>query len=295
MPLPFPVQPVFTPPVAGQQITSGTTGSTYRIESLIGQGHFGMVYSGTDDWRNDLAIKVFKPRDLPYETIRQDAVTEYQKLVTLRHPNITHVFDAFEYQHTFYIVTERCLRPLSDFISGKDFNGNIWLLPIARCVLQAIHFIHVEGYVHQDLHLENVFAHWVKDEMLPDREGAFAFKVGDLGLTKLLPDIDAQNTFLADWMLAPEAMDVLEYGPLDRRMDIYHCGLLFLQVLSGTRLSFSKEEVLSGIPRERALALPAPYNFALEKALRRHAQFRTQSAMEFWRDLNSPVVNQMNN
>src|SRR5713226_3668764 len=40
-------------------------------------------------------------------------------------------------------------------------------------------------------------------------------------------------------------------------------------------------------PQERAIQLPAPFNFALEKALRRHVANRTQSAMERWRDLNS--------
>jgi hypothetical protein len=38
-----------------------------------------------------------------------------------------------------------------------------------------------------------------------------------------------------------------------------------------------------------ALALPQPYRFALEKALRRHAVFRTGSAEEMWKDLHSPV------
>jgi len=34
-----------------------------------------------------------------------------------------------------------------------------------------------------------------------------------------------------------------------------------------------------------ALGLEAPYNIALEKALRRHVTYRTANAMEFWRDL----------
>src|SRR6185437_4504928 len=36
------------------------------------------------------------------------------------------------------------------------------------------------------------------------------------------------------------------------------------------------------------MQLPAPFGFALEKALRRHVSYRTASAMELWRDLNSP-------
>src|SRR6185312_979551 len=79
-----------------------------------------------------------------------------------------------------------------------------------------------------------------------------------------------------------------EFGPMDHRIDIYHCGLLFLHLLNGQELRFTNEEILAGRPRELALQLPPPYNFALEKALRRHVAFRTENAMELWRDLNSP-------
>ena len=75
---------------------------------------------------------------------------------------------------------------------------------------------------------------------------------------------------------------------MDMRLDIYHCGLLFLQLLHGSEMTFTHDEIIAGKPRELALQLPAPYNFALEKALRRHVPARTANAMELWRDLNSP-------
>jgi serine/threonine protein kinase len=106
-------------------------------------------------------------------------------------------------------------------------------------------------------------------------------------VAKLFTEIDATNT-RALWMLPPEAMDSSEFGPLDHRIDIYHCGLLFLHLLNGRELRFTAEEIKAGQPRELALQLPPPYNFALEKALRRHVAHRTENAMELWRDLNSP-------
>jgi len=45
----------------------------------------------------------------------------------------------------------------------------------------------------------------------------------------------------------------------------------------------------SGVPRSLALTMPSPFNFALEKALRRHVLYRTANAMELWRDLNGPM------
>jgi hypothetical protein len=99
--------------------------------------------------------------------------------------------------------------------------------------------------------------------------------------------MDINNTFIAEWMRPPEAINCQEFGPLDHRIDIYHCGLLMLQVLTGKELSLTREEILAGAPRDLAIKMPQPFNFALEKALRRHVPYRTASAMELWRDLNT--------
>jgi hypothetical protein len=113
--------------------------------------------------------------------------------------------------------------------------------------------------------------------------------LGDLGVSKLFTELDALNT-LNDSIRPPEAIEESEYGPIDHRIDIYQTGLLLLQFAVSHEISFTKDQVLSGAPRELALTLPAPLNFALEKALRRHVKFRTADAMEFWRDLNSGVA-----
>jgi serine/threonine-protein kinase len=283
---PTPPDKVVIPPQPGEVITSLLTGNTYTMGEQIGEGNFGVVFSCIDVWGNDLAAKVLKPI-APYEKLRASAVAEMQKLFVLRHPNITYVFDAFEFRDTFYIITERCYCPLSQLLNWADFNGPGWVMPIARCLLQAVHYIHLNQYVHQDIHPGNVFAAFAKDEMDPTEPGAIQFKVGDLGVAKLFGDLNPTNT-RALWMLPPEAFEPAEFGPLDYRIDIYHVGLLLLQLANSREVQFSKEEILAGRPREMALALPPPYNFALEKALRRHVAFRTASAMELWRDLHTP-------
>jgi hypothetical protein len=100
--------------------------------------------------------------------------------------------------------------------------------------------------------------------------------------------MDAQNTVVADWIRAPEVIDVGQFGPLDHRMDIYHAGLLLLQVAVGKPLRFSREDVLAGSPRQLAELLPPPAGPAIAHALRRHAAARYSTAMEFWRALNPP-------
>lgn len=286
--------PQFTPPVAGMVVTSLMTGNTYTIGRVLGEGAFGTVYEATDVWLNELAVKVLKPRGT-YEQIQQAAASEFQKLLQLRHSHVTHVVDAFEFQHTFYIVTERCVAPLSDLFRIEQLNGPVWVRPVARCLLQAVHFLHLAGYVHQDIHFGNVFMQFHRDEMGGDNSNptSMTFKLADLGIAKLFTDIDAQNTLLNGSMLPPEFLDAAQFGQLGHQVDIYHCGLLFLQLCFGRSLSFSNEEILAGVPRQMAEQLPAPYNTALSKALRRHVPQRTQSALELWRDLAvtvSPLV-----
>lgn len=280
--------PVFTPPILGEMITSSMTGNTYKIGGSIGEGNFGVVYACSDTWENELAAKILKPRNQPYETIKKEAVDEFYKLLTLRNPFITFIYDAFEFRHTFYIITERCFKTVRDLFSLPNYNGAVWVKPIARCLLQAVHFIHLNGFAHQDIHLGNVFCSFVKDEVVPDDNPVLKFKLGDLGIAKLVQHMDANNTFLGEWMRPPEAINANEFGPLDQHIDVYHCGLLLLQVLLGKEVTFTREEILAGKPREIALKLFPPYNFAIEKALRRHVIYRTASAIELWRDLNVP-------
>ena len=209
--------------------------------------------------------KVLKPLDT-YEHVRDNAVAEFEKLRHLRNPYITFVFDAFEYRDTFYIITERCYCPVSDIFALPNFDGKLWIMPIARCLLQAVHYLHIHDYVHQDIHAGNVFAALVKNEMAPTDPSSVVtqFKLADLGIAKLRDQVSATNT-RALWMLPPEVLDEAQFGPIDSRVDIYHVGLLFLQFALSTQLTFTREEILAGKPREQALSLPAPFNFALKK------------------------------
>jgi eukaryotic-like serine/threonine-protein kinase len=272
-------------PEPGEVITSLATGNTFTMGESLGEGHFGVVFACTDVWDNELAAKVLKPVG-SYEEVKAKAEDELHKLVAVRHPFITYAYDAFEYRDTFYIITERCAQPLSELLGMPDIDPTLWVRPIARCILQAVAHLHGMGLVHQDIHLGNVFTSFVKDEMAPHEFEALTFKLGDLGVAKLATELKVENTRAA-WMLPPEVLDPTEFGPIDHRVDVYHLGLLLLQVAVGKELTFTEAEVLAGKPREMALTLEAPLNFALEKALRRHVPHRSGQALEIWRDLNS--------
>lgn len=277
----------FTPPQPGTAIISDSTGTTYTIGAMIGEGSFGYVYEAVDIWGNLLAAKVLKPRGT-YEEIAVAANLEFTKLLQLRHPNVTHVHAAFEFKHTFYLVTERCTTSLVALFDLENLDGKQWLLPLARCVLQAVHFLHTHGYVHQDIHFGNIFAQFHRNEMGVAQDTSITFKLADFGITKLFEQVDSANTMLNPGMLPPEYLDN-DFGPMDHRIDIYHCGLLFLQLLLGRQLQFTNAEIQSGVPRQLAEKLAEPYRTALSSALRRTVGSRTSNAINFWNDLNAVV------
>jgi len=274
----------FNPPKSGEGVVY--RGVTYRFGEEIGRGSFGIVYYCSDDWGNQLAAKVLIPNLKPHDQLRHDWEREVDNLRTFRSPFITFVYDAFEYRDTFYIITEYCLFNLHSLLAGKNSQGwHFWIKPIARSLLQAVQYIHSEGYVHKDIHAGNVLCGFTMDELWPQKHIAMKFKLADLGISKILGDINFFNTALKKSLFPPELLNSSIFGTIDHRIDIYQCGLLFLELLYGREIPFTQEEIVNGKPQQMAEELPPPYNSALSKALERHVNKRTSSAMEFWRNL----------
>jgi serine/threonine protein kinase len=190
----------FLPPIPGETISHNNRLFTIGIE--IGRGSFGIVYEYFDNWGNELAAKVFLP--YPNRDVRAMWERELSNLINLRNPFITFIYDAFEYKGNLFIITERCHLTLKGLLEIPNYNGNIWIKPIARCLLQAVDFLHSIGFVHKDIHPGNVFTSIIKDEIIPKENNALTFKLGDLGITNLLSNMDVFNTILAPWMLPPE-------------------------------------------------------------------------------------------
>ncbi len=275
-------------PTDGEQISC--EGRKYVIGSFVKKGAFGATYECTDEWDNPLIAKILLPQNRPKEKVRDDWLNELQKLKLLRHPSITYIHEAFEYRDTFYLIIERCTMPLSELFEWDDFEGSKWVIGVARGVLQALYFMHEQGYVHKDIHAGNVFTAGMRDKMIPGIAPQAVTKVGDLGISRLEPDIRVFGTILAKWMVPPEYLRPLEFGLVGKQVDLYHTGLLLLSLEMNGVQSFTEDEIVAGKPRLLAEQLDSPFSYAIAKSLRRHVTTRTQTAHEFWRDLTQPQL-----
>lgn len=262
----------------------------YYIGEYIGNGAFGAVYACSDDWVNNLVAKIILPREQTYEQVKNEWLHELNNLVQLRHPNITYVHSAFEFRDTFYLIVERCDSTLQQLIMSQNFNGEVWLPYIARDILHGLDYIHKNGYVHKDLHVGNIFVSKQFDFMVPTKDPVWSFKIGDLGISNVESNMRLFNTIMAPWMLPPEFLDMQSFGAVGKHIDIYHVGLLLLSLLLNQSLSFSHEEILAGKPRQMAENSNSRYSAAIAKSLRRHVSYRTQSAIEMWRDISNAIM-----
>jgi serine/threonine protein kinase len=270
-------------PRPGEIIPSPRFQNAYRFGGKIGEGAYSVVYRCRDRWNNDLAAKVLKPTNT-YEAVKAAARAEFERLRVLRHLRVTQVVDEFEYRDTFFLITEYCPSSVAELLPYFRSNSLAWVLRVGECVLEGLEYLHSQQYSHQDLHAGNVFGSIPTHLANRIHPSVVEFKIGDLGVAKLFYEIGETNT-RAPWMLPPEVWDQGEFGPIDHRVDIYHLGLLLLDVAYGRELRFTTGDVLVGRPREMALRLPEPYAWMLERALRRHVPDRTPTAREFLRDL----------
>ncbi|MEZ5493004.1 MAG: protein kinase family protein [Pseudomonadales bacterium] len=190
----------FTLPLYGEGINVG--GHTYYIGQQIGNGAFGTVYECFDEWQNPLVAKILVPQGRTFEQVKSVWLEELNKLISLRHPNITYVHNAFEYRDTFYLIMERCSFTLGGLIGGVYQDHTLWIPHIARDVLQAVSYMHSKNYVHKDIHPGNVFVSQSFDRMVPTKDPVWSFKVGDLGISRLESDINIFGTMLAQWMFS---------------------------------------------------------------------------------------------
>lgn len=272
-----------TYPKFGEVIESPVTKIKYTIGSEINFGSFGIIYNCSDSWGNDLALKILKPTKT-FLAVKSDYQKEIFKLLFFRHPHITYIYDAFEYRNAFYIIMEKCSNTLLKMINVPEMKSEPFLRTIANHILQAIHFIHLGQYVHLDLHLGNIFYTFLKDEIT--KNDILIFKIGDLGISRPVSSLSPENT-KAEWMVPPEMINPNIYGKPDHRVDIYHLGLIFLQLLNKKPLVFPLDQILIGGPFQYAKNLHTPLGDIIANTLHPYVDKRTNSALELWKQLDS--------
>src|SRR5580698_7945646 len=236
----------------------------YVILELVGVGGMGRVYRAEQKaLGRTVAVKIIHPHLLGDESASVRFITEARAASRLNHPNSVAVIDFGKNGGQLYLVME--------YLRGKDLARVVYeegFLPFKRIVdimvqvLAALGEAHHLDIIHRDLKPENIV-------LEPMRMGRDFVKVVDFGLAKMKAEVQGPGITnpgivcgTPDYM----APDQGRGDPIDHRSDLYACGVILFQLLTG-RLPFEAETPTQVVLMHLSLPPPDPRKIAPEREI----------------------------
>lgn len=197
----------------------------YRVDARIAIGGMATVYRALDT-RLDrvLALKVMHPALAADAAFVERFIREAKSVARLAHPNVVQVFDQGADGSYVYLAMEYIAGcTLRDVLRERGALQPRAALDILEPVLAALGAAHRAGFVHRDMKPENV---------LIGDDGRV--KVADFGLVRAVDTVTNTTGAVLGTVsyLAPEQ---IEHGTADPRVDVYACGVVLYEMLTGAK------------------------------------------------------------
>jgi calcium-dependent protein kinase len=192
----------------------------YTFGTPLGSGSFGTVrlavHKATGQTR---AVKIIKKSEQDQEKL----ILEVDILAKLSHPNIMQVFEFYDDNTNFYIISEFCSGgELFDCITEQGVFTEKEAANILKQILSAICYSHENKIVHRDLKPENI--------LLDDKGEERILKIIDWGGARYFQKGKKMTTLSGTpYYIAPEVLCEV----YDEKCDIWSCGVILYILLSG--------------------------------------------------------------
>ncbi len=215
--------------------------SNYLLESRLGAGSFGEVWRARHHVFGDrVAIKV--PMEAQYvRNLQREGVAIHG----LKHPNVVRAIDLDPYADPPYLVMEYVDGPsLRTVIDEQGISFPIRAaVTIIRGILKALTAAHAGGLIHRDVKPANVLLHQPPEDLAAVSEQSV--RVTDFGLGQV-GGTTTQSIMQSGSLLTQEGRSIAgtlaymspeqkEGRELDGRSDLYACGIILFEMLTGER------------------------------------------------------------
>ncbi|MFI9309240.1 Stk1 family PASTA domain-containing Ser/Thr kinase [Streptomyces triculaminicus] len=198
----------------------------YRVEARVAVGGMATVYRALDT-RLDrvLALKVMHPSLAADQAFVDRFIREARSVARLDHANVVGVFDQGTDGPYVYLAMEYVAGcTLRDVLRDRGALRPRAALDIAEPILAALGAAHVAGLVHRDMKPENV---------LIGDDGRV--KVADFGLVRAVDTNTTASTGSVLGTVSYLAPEQIEHGTADTRADVYACGVVLYEMLTGAK------------------------------------------------------------
>lgn len=270
----------------------------YRINSVLGEGGFGITYSGWDVTLNiPIAIKEYYPSGLVTRSVTLGKTTQVIPVSTAKYgtqfrdgidrvldearrmakfrnmPGIVGIYDFFKANNTAYIVMEYIEGVTLDVYCKKNNMDNTTLFNMLVPIMDALQSLHNEGIIHRDISPDNIMV---------DKEGNF--KLLDFGAARGYSEENATTmSVILKKSYAPEEQFRTK-GKQGPWTDVYALGATIYELITGktppTSIDRLVEDEIVDI-RDLAPSLTKGQAEAIMTALAVRQKDRWQSIGEF--------------
>jgi len=259
--------------------------SRYRIEKLLGEGGFGVVYLAHDEQlHRSVAIKVPHADRVARPDDADPYLAEARTVASLEHPHIVPVYDVGSTaEFPFFVV--------SKYVEGTDLATKLkdsrltWqqAAELVATVAEALHYAHKQGLVHRDVKPGNILIDSKCRPFIVD----FGLALREENIGKG-PRYAGTPTYMSPEQARGEGHRV------DGRSDIFSLGIVFYELLVGRRpfLADTQSELLEQItiqeprpPRQWDDTIPKELERICLKALSKRATERYTTAHDLAEDL----------
>ncbi len=257
----------------------------YRIESILGQGGFGVTYKATHLQLNHQVVLKTPNADLQSDPEYAKYVKRFigegrilAKLSQNAHPGIVRVSDLFEENGIHCLVMDLVVgQNLFDVVQERGRLRDTEAVEIIRQIAEALSDVHQVGPVHRDAHPRNIM-------LRPNGQAVLI----DFGLaTELVPMVPTSKHF-AQHDFAPWEQQMEGSG--QPTVDIYALAASLYYAVTGQTPTPSVKRHFqnAALPPAKDLGVKDWVNLAIEKGMESDPQKRPQSMQDWLNYLREP-------